>query len=527
MTKELRVFGPPGTGKTTFLSKQISLAASKYGSDAVMAASFTKAAAVELVSRELPVSKENVGTLHALCYRALGMPKIAETKIREFNESQSIYRLSGGSVDIDEPEQSYDTESDALFAQYQIYRSRIIPRDMWAVDVQAFAKKWDGWKYESEYIDFTDMIELAIKRNIAPPHGTRVGFFDESQDFTKLELKLVRMWGEQLEYIVVAGDDDQAIFGFKGSDAEAFLNPPLPEDQVRILEQSYRLPLMIHTYSAQWIDQVVNRQPKWFRSREGSDGQVVNRKDLFFKNPERIVDVVQEFQDIDPSQSTMIVGACSYQLRPLVDELKRRGLLFHNPYRTKRGDWNPLGNTAGLSTPKRLESLLRHPWSYGDIRAWSALVARTGVFSRGAYERIVVGPSADDYPSETAREQLFSYGVEKQIRNNPLGWVMEHATTQKKSVLEYPVQIIQKHGIEKLHEKPGIIVGTIHSVKGGEADSVILLPDLSPAGMRQYASDRERQHIIRQFYVGMTRAKERLILCNQSSPMSVRWGEIS
>jgi superfamily I DNA/RNA helicase len=57
-------------------------------------------------------------------------------------------------------------------------------------------------------------------------------------------------------------------------------------------------------------------------------------------------------------------------------------------------------------------------------------------------------------------------------------------------------------------------VGTIHSVKGGEADVVYLFPDLSQAGAAQYASmGTARDAVIRQFYVGATRAREKLYVC--------------
>jgi superfamily I DNA/RNA helicase len=68
---EMKIFGPPGTGKTTTLSRQIRRAAERYGSDAVVVGSFTRAAARELVSRDLPLDEGQVGTLHALCYRQL------------------------------------------------------------------------------------------------------------------------------------------------------------------------------------------------------------------------------------------------------------------------------------------------------------------------------------------------------------------------------------------------------------------------------------------------------------------------
>ena len=54
-----------------------------------------------------------------------------------------------------------------------------------------------------------------------------------------------------------------------------------------------------------------------------------------------------------------------------------------------------------------------------------------------------------------------------------------------------------------LAQTPQVMVGTIHSVKGGQADVVYLFPDLSQAGDAQYArGGAARDSVIRQFYVG-------------------------
>jgi superfamily I DNA/RNA helicase len=75
---------------------------------------------------------------------------------------------------------------------------------------------------------------------------------------------------------------------------------------------------------------------------------------------------------------------------------------------------------------------------------------------------------------------------------------------------------VKRLGVELLQKPPQVIVGTIHSVKGGEADVVILFPDVSPQAFREYHSlekDR-RDAVLRMFYVGVTRAREELYLAS-------------
>ena len=73
-----------------------------------------------------------------------------------------------------------------------------------------------------------------------------------------------------------------------------------------------------------------------------------------------------------------------------------------------------------------------------------------------------------------------------------------------------------------LVDDPSVVVGTVHSVKGAQADVVYLFPDLSKAGDAQYQQHGSpRDSVIRVFYVGATRAREMLYICSGESAMAV------
>lgn len=210
-SNEYRIYGPPGCGKTTYITKQIHKAIEKHNPNSICVSSFTKAAAQNLTGKDLPIPPENIGTLHAHCYRALGHPTIAETKIEEFNKDYPDYQLSKKKTDTDESaaDQQFKTQGDKLFADYQILRAKMVPKESWPPSVRALHKKWTEFKQSADLVDFTDMIEISIKDMIYPPGGATIGFFDEAQDFTPLQLDLVREWGKYLEYFLICGDDDQ------------------------------------------------------------------------------------------------------------------------------------------------------------------------------------------------------------------------------------------------------------------------------------------------------------------------------
>lgn len=96
---EYRIFGPPGTGKTTTLTRLIAEACKEYGSERVLAASFTKTAARTLVARHLPMNDEQIGTLHALAYRQMDRPKVVtRTHLKDWNEAHPSCPFEGGGL---------------------------------------------------------------------------------------------------------------------------------------------------------------------------------------------------------------------------------------------------------------------------------------------------------------------------------------------------------------------------------------------------------------------------------------------
>lgn len=71
------------------------------------------------------------------------------------------------------------------------------------------------------------------------------------------------------------------------------------------------------------------------------------------------------------------------------------------------------------------------------------------------------------------------------------------------------------HGL--FYRRPNINISTIHTVKGDEADVVVLLSDISRAVDSQLEMDPDSEH--RVFYVAVTRAKEKLIIVQPQTRM--------
>jgi len=68
---------------------------------------------------------------------------------------------------------------------------------------------------------FTDLIATCYRDVYAGPWHPAVIFADEAQDLNRMQLTLIRKWGECANYFILAGDDDQTIFSFPGASPDA------------------------------------------------------------------------------------------------------------------------------------------------------------------------------------------------------------------------------------------------------------------------------------------------------------------
>ena len=529
---EYRLHGPPGCGKSHALATNwIPRAAERFGSDKVAVCSLTKTAAEEIGSRGLPISQDNVGTLHALAYRSLGKPDIAEGHLDEWNEFAPMFRLSKGTASVENPEATRATVGDGLMSLYQIHRHRGGSQAIERADLRAFAKKYRAFLQGTGYTDFTGLIEDALAGVDTAPGLPEVFVVDEAQDCSALELALVRKWAQAASYTVLAGDGDQAIYGWRGASARAFLGTPIPDDHNFHLTQSYRVPRAVHREAAAWIDRASFRYAVEYLPRDDAGSVTTIRGSA--KNIRPIIDAMCE--EADKGKSVMLLGACGYMLRAALAQLRADGIPFHNPFRPSNLAWNPMRGAG-----QKIQAFLRpDPECYDDARMWSWKEALTWVEIVKAKHLNPAGKTmirAQATHLETMYELVgegdgracFGPAWDELLdcfkQGTALDWLRPRILTSKAKLAEFAFKIAEKRGKAALLRDPLITVGTIHSVKGGQADVVFLLPDLSASGMREWTRPGEgRDGIIRTFYVGMTRAKEKLVACQRSSPRAIDW----
>jgi len=531
-------WGPPGSGKTTWLTRQIDAILQATEVDGrrlqVAVCSLTRAAAAEVAGRNPVVPKHAIGTLHSFAYRALGRPEIAELHLDEWNAKHPELRLAvKGNLDDPKDEDAAtdraSADATATFLRYQTARARRTPRDLWPVSLRAFAEQWEAWKHENDYFDFTDLIEEALLAQTTMPGNPRVLLVDEAQDYSRLEHDLVDMWARDAEAVMLAGDPYQCLYAWRGSDPDLFLRDDLPEDRLKVLAKSWRLPRAIRDAALAWVSQLDNFRPIHYRDR-GEEGRVVRLAAPYhLRNPGLLADLIERGLEADDESTHLVCAACSYMLTPLIHELRNRGIPFANPLRPTNGRWNPLGPRSGTSLTQRLLALLavfQHPrlWTHREMDLWAKHTR--GILNRGAKKAIAdlaktmpTTPVRDEklreWLTDDARRTILAALQVPQPWNELARWWQANLNARSRHLGEYLVKCLHRGGVKALQQRPRVWLGTIHSVKGGEADYVYLAPDLSPQGAACYtgrAGPEGRNGVIRQFYVGMTRARRGLLL---------------
>lgn len=548
---EHRLIGPPGTGKTWQLTKYAERGAEVYGPDGVYIGSLTKAAAQEIAGRAKGIPKANVGTLHALAFRALDRPALAEIpealaewNLTVENTAPTLQIRAGAGLDDQLDYQgdalSSRTEGEELLADLSTRRARMEDPATWPPRLRRFADLWAAWKKDTHRHDFTDLIERAIAEVDELPGRPGVFLLDEAQDLSALEFALARKLGAKTQEFVVCGDPDQNLYAWRGADPDAFWAGSGASENV--IEESRRVPRAITAYALDWIARIAGRRPVEYKPRREdpddpsspvAEGEIRALDDPrgrpSYLHPQPLL--TELYRDLEAGGTVMVLASCAYMLEPLARELRQAGIPYHNPYRPKHGGWNPLRGAsrplAFLRPSSEVWGDESRFWTWEDLAAWSEPIEAKGVFTRGAKSIIESRNLPSRGGSTAGAEELVPFGrlfddngllLEESrgpVLDLDLEWWERNLLGRHSKKYAYPCRVARRQGAKALLAAPRLVLGTIHSVKGGEADSVYVFPDLSraacpvaPAGGPPPLTDE----IVRLFYVAFTRARTRLTI---------------
>ncbi len=533
MTEEFRIFGPPGTGKTSSLAEWAARGAMAFGESQVSVCSLTRAAVREAAGRDLGLRDESVTTLHARCKRALGAGDPAEEHIEEFLREKPYWigQTPRKILRIDEdesaPESRLAGRGDLAFNRMVRYRQELLPLEKWDRDAQELYADWSAWCKHNGIMDYTGWLEACQDGGVLPPQ--QVVLVDEAQDHTPLQMKVLRSW--QTRRLAFFGDDDQSLYEWSGAKPEEFFLPYLPEGRERTLTESFRVPEAVHALAVEVTRRIRLRREKVYRPR-AEPGEVIVREAPWAGAPpsrgmteserERFArghaDAVTEtiLSEIPSTGTAMILATCGYHLEPILEDLRAWRVSYHNPWRKANTTWNPLREpTEALVAYSRGAKGLRRE----DVALWAFKVSQ-GAFFKAPKSRLeaVLRGSGELLPSEI--HEIFSDEGLARARRGDLHEFLSVLPAIRSYRWDEAMTVLRREG-----GTPRVIVGTIHSVKGAEADTVIVLPNLSPAGAEDWAIRADR--IFRLIYVAVTRARKRLVLIKDpSAGIQINWEEL-
>ena len=450
MMKQEIIFGPPGTGKTTHLLNILEKELKTCDPDNIAFVSFTKKGAYE--ARDRAIKKFNYHiedlpyfrTLHSLAFLQIGARPANMVRFKDYKYLSNLLGISINSYNIEDPF-SHDRY---LFLDYYS-RNSMLPLE----------EVWHQLGENEEWLRLKHVIRCVDN------YKKEKGYFDFT-DLIELSIKHDKTVPVEIAIIDEAQDLTTLQWAmvktsFKnckkiyiaGDDdqsiykwAGADVNHFLNlKGEYTYLGQSYRIPRKVHQFVHNKIlSQIKNRVKKVFKPRDHEGG-------IFFHS---YLDEIT----LD-SSSWLILARNRYFLKEAEEYTRIQGRVYKT---------------------KEKKSVEEKHWA--AIYDWED--HRKGKFVK---DMALINHFTKSRPD----------------RSKP--W-FEAFINMPAHTREYYQSILRRGG--NLRKDPNIIIDTIHSVKGGQADNVILILDMSWKTYQNFQKFPDDEN--RVFYVGATRTKENL-----------------
>ena len=503
--KTIKVYGPPGTGKTYTLVERVLKRYLRLGihPNDIAFISFTNKAVDTARDRALNTFNQyttddfsRFKTLHKYCRRYFD-EEVFDPKncMLDFALQSKIIKTSDCRLEDDNFTYKdwslgvYDKARNMLKDPIYIYKKESYKKD----NLDVFVRKINTYEHykKNSFIDFTDMIERAIKEVDFP--ALKLLILDEAQDFTPLQWSVIYKMSNNVNRIYLAGDDDQGIYKWNGANP-AYFTTYFPGRKV-VLRKTRRFGKEIYHFS-----------------------QIIRRG---------IVDSVKKDYEHEVKNS-----------------LVKRYLNFNEiPIKELKGTWYILGRVH--TTVNELKAQAKHLGLYYadnkgnksfDVKQWKAIKAWTTLtkdkeISRDQAENMYKFlRDLEGYDFRTAKfwqnipdTQMCSFkylqewcGLSLDTDQQSLPWWQILKRNFNPNQVTYFVLLLKQYGQKSLDDEPKIIIDTIHSVKGGEANNVILYSQTNWAAAFSNKNLEEKSDEKRVYYTGATRAKDTLHLLSSA-----------
>lgn len=568
------VLAGPGSGKTLTIVNRVKylIEKQKVRPEEILVVTFTRFAAAEMKSRlclvmgkrDLPVT---VGTFHGIYY---GILKWAYRMNQEniLSETEK-YQILRGVINKERME-IFDEEDfiQDIAAEIGKVKNNRIPLEEFVSEkcsADAFRniyRNYEQHRKELKKIDFDDMLVLCYELFRSRPDVLaqwqkkfRYVLIDEFQDINRIQYDVIRMLAQPENNLFVVGDDDQAIYGFRGADSELMLGfgKDFPNAKQILLGMNYRSTANIVQNSLKLIENNVERYSKKLEAnREGGSCLHIQEVKDPVEEAEYVLEEIQKCKENGIKEEEIaILFRVHTDARAVVEAMVERKIPFqmkeHLPniyehfiakdimayFRLATGIRRRQDFLQVMNRPKRYlgrDSVAGAKVSFEDMRKFYCdkdwMIDRIDQFEWDVKMLMKMAPYAaiqyirkrigyDDF----LKEYAFTHQINRSDLNEVLAEI-EEAAKAFSSVEEWFAHVEEYTETLKVKEKernrprPGVRLMTIHASKGLEFKQVFLIAANEGRIPYQKAkTDKEIEEERRLFYVAMTRAKDFLKIC--------------
>ena len=569
------VIAPPGSGKTFTLTQRIKYLTQEAGicPESVLVITFTKAAAVQMKERYLEMTAQQdtpvtFGTIHALCFGILRNSFHYDRRAL-LSETQKLWMLE----EIMELLQAELRQKDATAAEYEIPETKQVleelsrmknagqqPKEYEAIsmDKELFRRIAERYLVRCQHerkLDFDDMVlrceeELHKHPEILKYWQERFRYIlvDEFQDIDLRQYAVIRLLAEPEQNLFMVGDDDQSIYGFRGSDPSLMLSLQKDYPKLRkiLLQYNYRSAEKIVAAAKCLIGHNHLRFEKEIFPTTGKKGCV--RVEICESTGQQDEAICRFLQEIGADSDTAIITRTNAMLPHYAGLLSSHGI----PFVCRENIRNPYEHTAACDVEAYIKlaigeahraeffRIMNKPLRYlsryavpSDMKDWQRILKEYYCgkpYMRHILERLFEDLQRIRQFSPFAAINYIRYGIGYE---EAVGKEMLRKEDQKELAHAFQMlsELAREHDSHRgfLHElakrrqsfeptgehdeKKGVVLITMHGAKGLEYDHV-LLPDLNERIVphkRAYlpeAIEEER----RVLYVAMTRARNSLFM---------------
>lgn len=566
------VLAGPGSGKTLVITRRVQHLIDQYHvpPSAILVITFTKAAATEMRQRfeklmggrRVPVS---FGTFHAVYFMILkhAYGYTADNIVKEEQRLQFMKEY------IRRLRLEYDDENEfisSLFSEISLikntsvnlahYYSSCCEQDVFRNIFEAY----ENFLHQNRFIDFDDMLvyckELLVQRpDILAAWQRKYQYIliDEFQDINQIQYDIIRMLAAPQDNLFIVGDDDQSIYRFRGARPEIMLNftKDYPDAGKVILDTNYRSGAEIVRHAGNLISFNQKRFEKKIAPAAKTGIPVVKKE--FQTQREQNLYVIQEILRLHREgmeyKDMAVLFRTNMQPRFLMEMMLDYSISFtakdripniYDHWITRdlfayidiaRGDRRRSTFLKIMNRPKRYLSRESLPYEevafdvweeYYEEQGWMVqrleklqmdLKVIAGMRPYSAINYIRKGVAYEDYLREYAEVRRIPFedlaDVLDELQENARGF--ETFDSWFEHIKQLREELEEQAKSYKVAE--GVNLSTLHSSKGLEYDTVFLV-DVNENVMpnKKAVLDADLEEERRMFYVGMTRAKNRLYL---------------